>query len=361
MPLKVCNKCGAKVISSDPSPTFICKACAVSQPVAAPASGSTMTCPACLASFVGRIPPATAKGTCPKCKKELALHPDGRVQTLDEYQRPAKPKIPEPVVAEVAAPEPEAVSVEAELENLMKIDSVSESAAATVALEKPGPVADEMPKDDKTKPPARRFSSGTSRFAKGKDAGRISQRMGGDQPFIKEKKPSFYVGLVLAPMLLGLVLYLGQGMESIGKLVEQAGTRTVWGINILGRKLLNLRMPTRMRAQLAAENVGIETPESGGPEGAVVKPPPEKVDPAQEKEFFVYQIVDLHFGCVRKAKEIKQNSVGKSGAALEPWRKQEKVLAEDKKKLEELKEKFRKKYGHDVDVDDPDATIRRSK
>jgi hypothetical protein len=146
MPIRLCQKCGLKVLIDESQSgvnPFFCQRCktaqksapaeredlsayaaaptppaaassaarpAVKAPVPVSAAGRPATvkvlCPYCKASFNGRTPQKPAKGSCPVCQKELVLLPDGSIRAaagfnLDEYQA-GKASAPAP------GPEPEA-------------------------------------------------------------------------------------------------------------------------------------------------------------------------------------------------------------------------------------------------------------
>src|SRR5881394_3364876 len=140
MPIRLCQKCGLKVLideSQAGTNPFYCQRCttamkgqenaapaprnptpspvasrseAASSAGAAKSATVRVLCPYCKASFNGRVPQKPARGSCPVCQKELILLPNGDIKPaagfdLGQYQNegPA-PKSPEPAVA---APGPE--------------------------------------------------------------------------------------------------------------------------------------------------------------------------------------------------------------------------------------------------------------
>ncbi|MBI3856413.1 MAG: hypothetical protein HY293_12060 [Planctomycetes bacterium] len=148
MPIRLCQKCGLKVLideSQAGTNPFYCQRCttamkgqenaaaappavsarnptpspvvsraepaaATASPGAAKAATVRVLCPYCKASFNGRVPQKPARGSCPVCQKELILLPNGDIKPaagfdLTQYQGDGgggKPPEPEPV----SEPEP---------------------------------------------------------------------------------------------------------------------------------------------------------------------------------------------------------------------------------------------------------------
>jgi len=144
MPIRLCQKCGLKVLideSQAGTNPFYCQRCttamkgqenapappaprnatpspvanmsgrsdpaAPSVPSAAKAATVRVLCPYCKASFNGRVPQKPARGSCPVCQKELILLPNGDIKPaagfdLGQYQNePAGAKGSEPMAPEV--------------------------------------------------------------------------------------------------------------------------------------------------------------------------------------------------------------------------------------------------------------------
>src|SRR6516225_8864162 len=111
MPIRLCQKCGLKVLideSQAGTNPFYCQRCTTAMkgqenapapknptpsPVmssrsdpAAPSAGAAkaatvrVLCPYCKASFNGRVPQKPARGSCPVCQKELILLPNGDIK-----------------------------------------------------------------------------------------------------------------------------------------------------------------------------------------------------------------------------------------------------------------------------------------
>src|SRR5579862_9466320 len=155
MPIRLCQKCGLKVLideSQAGTNPFYCQRCTtamkgqeaggsapgpitpVKNPTPSPVMGSRsepaapsvgaakpatvrVLCPYCKASFNGRVPQKPARGSCPVCQKELILLPNGDIKPsagfdLSTWQAdqssggtaPAAPSVEEPA-AEPAAKE----------------------------------------------------------------------------------------------------------------------------------------------------------------------------------------------------------------------------------------------------------------
>src|SRR5262245_7590924 len=128
MPIRLCQKCGLKVLideSQAGTNPFFCQRCTTAmkgqenapvapaprnptpspvvsraEPAAAGGAAKAATvrvlCPYCKASFNGRVPQKPARGSCPVCQKELILLPNGDIKPaagfdLGTYQSdPAK-------------------------------------------------------------------------------------------------------------------------------------------------------------------------------------------------------------------------------------------------------------------------------
>jgi hypothetical protein len=146
MPIRLCQKCGLKVLideSQAGTNPFYCQRCttamkgqenasavapAIKNPTpspvanmanrsdpAAPSVGAAkaatvrVLCPYCKASFNGRVPQKPARGSCPVCQKELILLPNGDIKPaagfdLGTYQNEGPPsRPPEPAIEPAAA------------------------------------------------------------------------------------------------------------------------------------------------------------------------------------------------------------------------------------------------------------------
>src|SRR5262245_49045356 len=150
MPIRLCQKCGLKVLideSQAGTNPFYCQRCttamkgqenasavgpAIKNPTpspvvsmanrsdpAAPSVGAAkaatvrVLCPYCKASFNGRVPQKPARGSCPVCQKELILLPNGDIKPaagfdLASYAGDSGPSkaAPEPIPAPEPAPMP---------------------------------------------------------------------------------------------------------------------------------------------------------------------------------------------------------------------------------------------------------------
>src|SRR5437773_2280718 len=139
MPIRLCQKCGLKVLideSQAGANPFYCQRCTTAMkssesevavsghtpsrrevpspvsmpsPTPQPAAPSRATvkvlCPYCKASFNGRVPQKPARGACPVCQKELILLPTGDIRPssgfdISKWQDEQKP---EPAPAEPVA------------------------------------------------------------------------------------------------------------------------------------------------------------------------------------------------------------------------------------------------------------------
>jgi hypothetical protein len=150
MPIRLCQKCGLKVLIDESQAginPFFCQRCTTAMkgqenapapgpitpvrnltpsPVgsmanrsdpAAPSVGAAkpatvrVLCPYCKASFNGRVPQKPARGSCPVCQKELILLPDGDIKPaagfdLGQWQNePAAARPPEPMPESEPVPE----------------------------------------------------------------------------------------------------------------------------------------------------------------------------------------------------------------------------------------------------------------
>lgn len=98
MPIRLCEKCGLKVLIDETqtiASPFMCQRCASlpagdtaraddppppSSPSQAKGGPLKLVCPYCKGTFSGRVPSKPAKGSCPVCRKELILLPNGTIQ-----------------------------------------------------------------------------------------------------------------------------------------------------------------------------------------------------------------------------------------------------------------------------------------
>src|SRR6185369_6700439 len=128
MPIRLCQKCGLKVLideSQAGTNPFYCQRCTTAmkgqenapaprnptpspvvsraEPAAAGAAKAAtvrVLCPYCKASFNGRVPQKPARGSCPVCQKELILLPNGDIKPaagfdLGQYQTEGGAAAPE--------------------------------------------------------------------------------------------------------------------------------------------------------------------------------------------------------------------------------------------------------------------------
>lgn len=140
MPIRLCQKCGLKVLvdeSQTASATFYCQRCTIAlknqqaqaapaapaespppaSPIAPPPKPATVRvlCPYCKASFNGRVPQRPARGACPVCQKDLILLPTGEIRPaagfdLAKWQQEQK-RAPTRTSPAPAPPQPEGTQV----------------------------------------------------------------------------------------------------------------------------------------------------------------------------------------------------------------------------------------------------------